>query len=249
MSLPVAAQPPDGRVRLVYRAIGPQAPMHESFDVSAEAVRLRDAQGLLRLVYDRRTGVLQIPDSGTAGPFSGLRLHADGIARLAQDMRDITVEMAHQAAKGTAAQQALARQRWQELLAPRGPWSDLDRVRAEDERPPLGDKDTVLGHDCNRIALFAGQERIGEACVAPAQSVAGGTAVLQMLQAMAAALDRLRALTATSLPLAWPSHPLVAAARSGQLPLRVVQQTATGVRHSVQLDAVQPLAATPASRP
>ena len=112
-----------------------------------------------------------------------------------------------------------------------------------------GSDATVLGYRCSRIALHADGQAIGEACVAPATSVSGGAAVLQMLQAMAAVLDRLREWPDTPVYLAWPSHPLVAAARSGQLPLQVIQHAPGGVRHQLQLDAVQPLPSIPVSGP
>jgi hypothetical protein len=118
-------------------------------------------------------------------------------------------------------------------------------VRADDARPILGGDIRILGFTCSRIELQAQGQPVGEACVAPPQSVAGGAAVLEMLQAMALALDRMRTLTDGALLVAWPSHPLVPAARSGQLPLQVVQQTPGGVRHTLQLVAIEPLATRP----
>mgnify|MGYP003647877018 CR=1 FL=1 len=247
--LPVVAQTADGGVRLSYRATGPQAPMREAFDVTSTLVAWRDDQGRVRMTFDRRASVLTTHGADAADPAGDVRLDADGIATLVDQLRSASADMERQAAQGSAAQQALARQRWQQLLAPRGPWSALDRVRAQDARPLLGSDATVLGYRCSRIALHADGQAIGEACVAPATSVSGGAAVLQMLQAMAAVLDRLREWPDTPVYLAWPSHPLVAAARSGQLPLQVIQHAPGGVRHQLQLDAVQPLPSIPVSGP
>jgi hypothetical protein len=153
--------------------------------------------------------------------------------------------MERQAAQETPAQQALMRQRWKQLMTPRGPWSAFDQVRADDARPSLGGNTRIHGFPCSRIALQANGKAVGEACVAPPQSVAGGAAVLEMLQAMAAALDRMRTLTDGALLIVWPSHPLVPAARSGQLPLQAIQQTPGGVRHTLQLVAIERLATPP----
>jgi hypothetical protein len=245
LSFPVAAQIPKTDVRLVFEAIGPQAPMREAFDVTAGQVAWRDDQSQVRMLYDRHSRVLQLGTSPTSDPSTGVLLNEDGIAELARQMRMVTADMERQAAQGTPAQQALTRQRWQQLIAPRGPWSAIDQVRAEDTRAMLGDGIRVLGFACSRIALQARGEPVGEACVAPPQSVAGGAAVLEMLQAMASALDRLRMLTDGAVLIAWPSHPLVPAARSGQLPLQVVQQTPGGVRQTLQLSAIEPLTSPP----
>ena len=247
--LPAMAQAADGGLRLSYRTAGPQAPMREAFDVSATQVAWRDDLGRVRMTFDRRAGVLTTLGADAADPAGGMRLDAHGIATLVRQWRSATAEMERQAAQGSAAQQALARQRWQQLLAPRGPWAAMDRVRAQDARPSLGGNATVLGYACSRIALHADGEPIGEACVAPAASVPGGAAVLQMLLAMAAVLDQLRALPDAPAYPAWPSHPLVAAARSGQLPLQMIQHTHGGVRHQLQLDAVEPFPGGPVAAP
>ncbi len=243
------AQAADGGVRLSYRATGPQAPMREAFDVTAAQVAWRDDQGRVRMTFDRRDGVLTTHDAGSADPAGGVRLDADGLAMLVRQLRSISADMERLAATGTPAQQALAHRRWQQLLAPRGPWSAMDRVRAQDARPSLGGNATVVGYACSRIGLHADGEPVGEACVAPASSVSGGAAVLQMLQAMAAVLDQLRDRTDGPAPQAWPSHPLVAAARSGQLPLQVIQHAPGGVRQQLQLAAVEPLPTAAAAKP
>jgi hypothetical protein len=245
LSLPAAARAPDTDVRLIFEATGPQAPMRESFDVTASQVAWRDDLGQVRMLYDRHSRVLQLGASTTSDPSAGVLLTEDGIAELARQMRSATADMERRAAQETPEQQALTRQRWQQLMATRGPWSAIDQVRADDDRPSLGSSTRIHGFACSRIALQANGNVVGEACVAPAQSVAGGAAVLEMLQAMAAALDRMRALTDGALLIEWPAHPLVPAARSGQLPLQAIQQTPGGVRHTLQLVAIEPLATPP----
>lgn len=113
--------------------------------------------------------------------------------------------------------------------------------------PSLPGVQHVLGYGCSRITLHARGQQVGEACVVAPQTVAGGTAVVQMLSAMAAVLDQLRMQGHTIEFLGLPSHPLLPAARGGQLSLKVVQMAPEGNFSGLQLQAVQQINASAGS--
>ena len=106
--------------------------------------------------------------------------------------------------------------------APR-PWAAFE---AADTWVELGTTGSVAGHVCRRLRVVTAGQAVGEACVADPAALPGGAAVMALLQA----LDRLDAQLRQRLGLTgeapWPWHPLVAASRSGGLPLRVAEQLA-----------------------
>ena len=247
----MAQEAPERSVRLVFEAIGPQAPQREAFDVLPKAVCWRDDQKRVGMVYDRASGVLRL-QSGESGtdtdqPPTWMQLDAEGVQALAAQRKAIDEALDQQTRRGTPAEQALARRRMAELFASRGPWAALDAVTAQDPRPSLPGAQQVLGYPCSRIALQAGGVTVGEACVAEPKIVAGGVAVVQMLRAMAAVLDQLRQPGNATVFLGLPSHPLLPAARGGQLPLKVVQTAPEGTVSGLQLQAVQHISASTCS--
>ena len=237
-------------VRLVFQAIGTQAPQRESFDVLPQKVCWRDDQNQVRMVYDRASGVLRLQShagADTGERLNWVQLDVEGVQALAAQRREASEALDHQTRRGTPAEQALGRRRMGELFAPRGPWAALDTVTAEDPMPSLPGVQHVLGYGCSRITLHARGQQVGEACVVAPQTVAGGTAVVQMLSAMAAVLDQLRMQGHTIEFLGLPSHPLLPAARGGQLPLKVVQMAPEGNFSGLQLQAVQHIHASACS--
>lgn len=204
-------------VRLVFQSIGPQAPLHGSFDVLPREVCWRDDQSRVRMVYDRASAVLRLHSGVSTDveePSMWVRLDAVGVAALSAQAQAASKMLDQQTRRGTPAEQALARRRMTEFLAPRGPWAALEKVMADDPRPPLPGVQYMRGYRCSRIALQANGQQVGEACVAEPQSDAGGVALVQMLGAMAAVLDQLRQADTAAALLGWPSHPLLPAARS-----------------------------------
>lgn len=225
--------------RLVYRAGGPEAPAAESFEVRPERVDWRDDAGRLVARYDRGSGVLSLADPDTGTP---LVMNDETLDTLAARQAEAARSLQQLVEALPRDEQPRARLRLAELLRPRGPWAAVEAVTAADARPALGRADVVAGLRCQWIGLEAGGRQVGQACVVPPCRVPGGDAVLQALQAGAAVLDALRARTPAGAPLGWPSHPLVAAARGGLLPVQVVQALPGEPRRVLEL-------AAPAARP
>lgn len=183
----------------VYEAVGDDAPRREHFVVRANVVEWLDDQGRVLWRHDRRAGTLT---------------QLDPARRSTRTFDDAAVdELAAELARAQALGLGAA-----DRAAPPRPWA---AVEAADRWTPLPGSAAVAGVACRRVSLHAGPRAVGEACIADAQALPGGTPLLQMLQALARLADRIGARVGTAGTPAWPLHPLVAAARAGGLPLSV----------------------------
>lgn len=185
-----------------FEALGDDAPRRERFVVSPEAVDWLDEQGRAFWRLERSTSTLvQIdPQSGTVRPM-------DGVARAA--MAD---EFARVRALGLGA-----------LVRPGSSASPWAAFESADRWALLQTDAQIAGIPCRRVVLSVGESVVGEACIADAQTQAGGPALLQMLQALLDLADEVGRIAGAEFRSALPLHPLVTAARTGGIPLRVVQ--------------------------
>lgn len=186
-------------LHFVYEAMGDDAPRQEHFVVRAGTVEWLDGQGRVLWRHDRHAGTLTQLDPARRGSRTIDDAAVDAIA----------ADLARAQALGLGAA---------DRATPPRPWA---AVEAADRWTTLPGSAEVAGLACRRVSLHIGPRAVGEACIADAQALPGGTPLLQLLQALARLADRIGQRVGTAGTLAWPLHPLVAAARAGGLPLSV----------------------------
>jgi hypothetical protein len=219
----------------IYEALGPDSPQMEQIQVWPASVRWLDAQGRPLWHYAHASGTLTLIDHEAR---AYRRLDGDGVDALRAELAAALASQHQRIDALPAPDRATA---WRQLSQATGlhrPWA---AVEAANRWPPLGGNDRVAGLACRRLAVANGDRTVGEICVMDASERAGGGAILQMLSAMLQLADQMRSLAPDATWPAWPSHPLVAAARSGGLPLRIVEAVAGERRNELRLAQVQPL--------
>ena len=195
----------------VFEAVGAQAPQEEFIEIRPGAVRWLDAQGRTQWHQRRDSGLLTLLDHDARIFYT---LDEAGISLLRAELQAALA--APRVNLGSTARPA-----------PQRPWVAVDA--ADNWSEPRG-LDHVAGLACQRLVLKVDERTVGEACVADASALAGGPALLQMLQAQVKFADPLRASVPGAAAIVWPLHPLMAVARSGRLPLRVPEAVEGGHR-------------------
>ena len=199
-----------GDTHWTWQSLGPDAPGREHLVVRPGAVDWLDEQGRPRWRLDRASGTLWLTDAPDATPRP---MDAAAIAQLAAALAR-GAELDAEARRGRP--------------APRRPWAD---VEAADRWTPQPGAAEVAGLPCRGVALHRGDQLVGEACIAEAAALPGGAAVLALLQALLGLAESVAPRAAAGPGdggFGAPLHPLVAAARTGGLPLWVREQPAAG---------------------
>ena len=223
-------------VSYVYEALGPQAPHVERFEVRPGSVRWLDENGLTLWHLSRSSGMLMLIDHGTQTyrkfDDAGIDLMR-GELRAALAAKRMLAEASPSQGKGVQTRPTLG----EALLANR-PWAALEAINVWMAQETT---DEIAGVKCRSFIMKIGEKAVGEMCVADALTTRGGSAVQQLLWTIGQVAERVRAGVADSESIGWPSHPLVAAARTGQLPLLVVERLDGEVRNELRLALVRTL--------
>lgn len=223
-----------GGVRYVYENLGPQAPHVERFEVWPGSVRWLDEKGLTQWHFSRSSGMLLLIDHGTRTfrkfDDAGIELMR-GEIRVALVARRKLAEASPSQGKGVQTRPALG-----EVLLENRPWAALEATNVWVAQDARGE---FAGMKCRSFVMKVGERAVGETCVADALASPGGTAVQQLLWAIGQVADRVRVGVADSESIGWLLHPLVAAARTGQLPLQVVERLDGKVRNELRLALVR----------
>ena len=223
-------------VSYVYETLGPQAPHVERFEVWPGSVRWLDEKGLTQWHLSRSSGILMLIDHGTQTfrKFDdvGIELMRDEL-RAALAAQRMLAEASPSQAKGGQTRPTLG-----EVLLANRPWAALEATNVWVAQETTGE---IAGVKCRSFIMKTGEKPVGEMCVADALTSPGGSALQQLLWTIGQVAERVRAGMADSESIGWPSHPLVAAARTGQLPLHVVERLDGEVRNELRLALVRAL--------
>lgn len=209
------AAPAVPAIHWTYEAVGPDAPKREHFVVRPDSTEWLDPHQrvLWRLQHSTGTLTLRDPDGG------GWRVIDEAAVR--------------------AIRNDLARARSLGLLSGQSPGGPLPAGAAlsmADRREAVGPAIEEGGLRCQRMTLFTGDQRVGEACVAPADALPGGRSLQLLLQRFVAVAEQVRAdetprrttgqghRAAPSVRAEWPVHPLIAASRWGGIPVSVSEE-------------------------
>jgi len=193
----ITTSPAGAAWHLTYEAVGDDAPRHTYFVVRPDAVEWLDEQRRTLWRFERRSRVLvrfdPSQDSRETIDDTAIAAIADGLAR----------------AGVLGLGRGFAR-----------PWAALE---AADRWTPLPAPAAAPIAACRRLALHAATGPVGETCIAEPDTLPSGLALMQLLLALSDLADALRRRLPDAMPADWPLHPLVVAARTGGLPLSVIE--------------------------
>ena len=229
MVLPMTSLAEPASFRLVYEAIGPQAPQRISVEKWPDLVRLFGDDGRPFLVYDSRQGVVTILDH-EAGTYR--RLDETGVRALLEEVSVAFGAIREHFEQLPEAERAEQQRGLQDLMSLRGPWQSLG---AADDVVETGETALVAGLTCHLLQLTADSRDLGNACVVDPEAIPGADAIVAMFSEMNRIGDALAVAAPPPWPPAWPAHPLALASWGRWLPLQVVESPPGERRHELRL--------------
>jgi hypothetical protein len=222
--------------RLVYEAVGPQAPQRIAVEKWPGLVRLLDDSGRPFLVFDSRAGILTLLDHEAA---TYRRLDETGMRTLVEEASVAFGAIREYFEQLPEAERAGQQRGLQDLMSLRGPWQSLG---AADDVVETGETAPVAGFSCRLLRFLAGTQHVGTACVVDPETIPGTDAIVAMFSEMNRIGDALAVAAPPPWPPAWPGHPLALASWGRWLPLQVVESPPGERRHELRLSLRETLA-------